>query len=137
MVRFLAQYLDAARLPVILVVAINLVVLFLLLDRLIDRRAAFLAAGLIALDPFAVALGSILHVDALMMTFSLNSLAALCVALNSQRQRALADGVRRIGRAGDVEQIAGGDFECCGVHHRRRSIPCGSGGRSGMRCVIC
>src|SRR5512139_1672478 len=84
-VRFLAQYLDAARLPVILVVALNLVVLFLLLDRLIDRRAAFLAAGLIALDPFAVALGSILHVDALMMTFSLNSLAALCVALNSQR----------------------------------------------------
>ena len=69
--------------PVIFVVAINLVVLFVLLDRLIDRRAAFLAAGLIALDPFAVALGSILHVDALMMTFSLNSLAALCVALNS------------------------------------------------------
>ena len=66
-------------------VAINIVVLFVLLDRLIDRRAAFLAAGLIALDPFAVALGSILHVDALMMTFSLNSLAALCVALNSQR----------------------------------------------------
>jgi hypothetical protein len=84
-VRFLAQYLDAARLPVIFVVAINLVVLFVLLDRLIDRRAAFLAAGLIALDPFAVALGSILHVDALMMTFSLNSLAALCVALNSPR----------------------------------------------------
>jgi 4-amino-4-deoxy-L-arabinose transferase-like glycosyltransferase len=84
-VRFLAQYLDAARLPVIFVVAINVVVLFLLLDRLIDRRAAFLAAGLIALDPFAVALGGILHVDALMMTFSLNSLAALCVALNCQR----------------------------------------------------
>ncbi len=83
--RFLAQYLNAARLPVILVVAINLVVLFVLLDRLIDRRAAFLAAGLIALDPFAVALGSILHVDALMMTFSLNSLAALCVALSRQR----------------------------------------------------
>jgi 4-amino-4-deoxy-L-arabinose transferase-like glycosyltransferase len=83
--RFLAQYLAAARLPVILVVALNLVVLFLLLDRLIDRRAAFLAAGLIALDPFAVALGGILHVDALLMTFSLNSLAALGVALNSQR----------------------------------------------------
>jgi hypothetical protein len=83
--RFLAQYLDAARLPVIFVVAINLVVLFALLDRLIDRRAAFLAAGLIALDPFAVALGGILHVDALMMTFVLNSLAALCVALSSQR----------------------------------------------------
>jgi hypothetical protein len=83
--RFLAQYLDAARLPVIFVVAINLVVLFALLDRLIDRRAAFLAAGLIALDPFAVALGSILHVDALLMTFAMNSLAALCVALHSQR----------------------------------------------------
>lgn len=84
-VRFLAQYLTAARLPVIFVVAINLVVLFLLLDRLIDRRAAFLAAGLIALDPFAVALGSILHVDALMMTFSLNALAALGLALQRDR----------------------------------------------------
>jgi 4-amino-4-deoxy-L-arabinose transferase-like glycosyltransferase len=83
--RFLAQYLAAARLPVILVVAINLVVLFLLLDRLVDRRAAFLAAALIALDPFAVALGGILHVDELMMTFSLNSLAALGVALHSPR----------------------------------------------------
>ncbi len=83
--RFLAPYLDAARLPVILMVAINIVVLFLLLDRLIDRRAAFLAAGLIALDPFAVALGSILHVDALLVIFCLNSLAALCVALNRAR----------------------------------------------------
>ncbi len=83
--RFLAQYLTAARLPVIFVVAINLVGLFLLLDRLIDRRAAFLAAGLIALDPFAVALGSILHVDALMMTFSLNALAALGLALQRDR----------------------------------------------------
>jgi 4-amino-4-deoxy-L-arabinose transferase-like glycosyltransferase len=83
--RFLAQYLDAARLPVIFVVAINIVALFLLLDRLIDRRAAFLAAGLIALDPFAAALGGILHVDALMVIFSLNSLAALCVALNRSR----------------------------------------------------
>ena len=52
---------------------------------MIDRRAAFLAAGLIALDPFAVALGSILHVDALMMTFSLNALAALGIALQRDR----------------------------------------------------
>lgn len=83
--RFLAQYLTAARWPVIFVVAINVVVLFWLLDRLIDRRAASLAAGLIALDPFAVALGGILHVDALLVTFSLNALAALCVALNRVR----------------------------------------------------
>lgn len=83
--RFLAQYLTAARLPVIFVVAINLVVLFALLSQLIDRRAAFLAAGLVALDPFAVALGSILHVDALMLTFSLNALAALGVALQRDR----------------------------------------------------
>ncbi len=81
-VRFLAPYLTAARLPVIFVVAVNIAVLFALLSRLIDRRAAFLAAALIALDPFLVALGSLLHVDALMTTFSLNSLAALCIALN-------------------------------------------------------
>jgi 4-amino-4-deoxy-L-arabinose transferase-like glycosyltransferase len=83
--RFLAQYLTAARLPVIFVVAINLVVLFVLLSQLIDRRAAFLAAGLVALDPFAVALGSILHVDMLMTTFSLNALAALGIALQRDR----------------------------------------------------
>jgi 4-amino-4-deoxy-L-arabinose transferase-like glycosyltransferase len=83
--RFLAQYLTAARLPVIFVVAINLVVLFVLLSQLINRRAAFLAAGLVALDPFAVALGSILHVDALMMTFSLNALATLGIALQRDR----------------------------------------------------
>ncbi len=85
LMRQLAQYLTAARLPVILVVALNLVVLFLLLDRLIDRRAAFLAAELIALDPFAVALGSILHVDMLMTTFSLNALAALGLAVQRER----------------------------------------------------
>ena len=83
--RFLAQYLTAARWPIIFVVAINLVVLFVLLTQLIDRRAAFLAAGLVALDPFAVALGSILHVDALMLTFSLNALAALGIALQRDR----------------------------------------------------
>ena len=84
-VRNLTPYLNAARLPVILVVAINLVVLFVLLSQLIDRRAAFLAAGLVALDPFLVALGSILHVDALMTTFSLNALAALAIALQRER----------------------------------------------------
>jgi 4-amino-4-deoxy-L-arabinose transferase-like glycosyltransferase len=82
---FLAQYLTAARLSVIFVIAINLVVLFVLLSQLIDRRAAFLAAGLVALDPFAVALGSILHVDMLMTTFSLNALAALGIALQRDR----------------------------------------------------
>lgn len=86
LMRQLAHYLTAARLPVIWVVALNLVGLFLLLDRLIARRTAFLAAGLIALDPFAVALGSILHVDMLMTTFSLNALAALGLAM--QRERA-------------------------------------------------
>lgn len=85
MMRALAHYLTAARLPIILVVSLNIVVLFWLLSRVIDRRAAFLAAGLIALEPFAVALGSIAHVDALMTTFSLNALAALCVALNRPR----------------------------------------------------
>ncbi|HSD83466.1 MAG TPA: glycosyltransferase family 39 protein, partial [Anaerolineae bacterium] len=85
LMRQLAQYLTAARLPVILVVALNLVGLFLLLERLIDRRAAFLAAGLIAFDPFAVALGSILHVDMLMTAFSLNALAALALAVQRER----------------------------------------------------
>ncbi|HZY45785.1 MAG TPA: glycosyltransferase family 39 protein, partial [Anaerolineae bacterium] len=80
--RALAKFLDAARLPVILVTSFNIALLFLLLSRKIDRRAAFLAAGLIALDPFGVALGSILHVDSLLATFSLVSVAALFIALD-------------------------------------------------------
>lgn len=81
--RYLAQFLTLMRWPVIVVTSFNLVLLFWLLSRVIDRRAAFLAAALVALDPFAVALGGILHVDSLLMTFSLASLAALSVALTA------------------------------------------------------
>jgi hypothetical protein len=80
--RGLARFLDAARLPVILVTSFNIALLFILLSRKIDRRAAFLAAGLIALDPFGVALGSILHVDSLLTTFCLVSIAALFIAID-------------------------------------------------------
>src|SRR5512147_302854 len=83
--RYLAQFLTPMRWPVILVTSFNIVLLFWLLSRVIDRRAAFLAAALIALDPFAVALGGILHVDSLLMTFSLAALAALVNALRSTR----------------------------------------------------
>jgi len=83
--RYLAQFLTPMRWPVIVVTAFNIVLLFWLLSRVINRRAAFLAAALVALDPFAVALGGILHVDSLLMTFSLASLAALANALQSPR----------------------------------------------------
>jgi hypothetical protein len=83
--RALAKFLDAARLPVILVTSFNITLLFALLSRKLDRRAAFLAAGLIALDPFGVALGSILHVDSLLATFSLVSIAALFSAIDHPR----------------------------------------------------
>lgn len=83
--RYLAQFLTPLRWPVILVTSLNLVLLFWLLSRMVDRRAAFLAAALVALDPFAVALGGILHVDSLLMTFSLASLAALANALQTTR----------------------------------------------------
>ena len=83
--RQLAQYLSAARLPVILVSALNIMLLFLLLSRKLKRWIAFLAAGLVALDPFAVGLGGILHVDSLLATFSLISLAALWIALDQAK----------------------------------------------------
>lgn len=83
--RYLAQFLTPMRWPVILVTSLNLVLLFWLLNHVIDRRAAFLAAALVALDPFAVALGGILHVDSLLMTFSFASLAALANALQTTR----------------------------------------------------
>jgi hypothetical protein len=83
--RLLARFLTAARLAVIVTVAGNIALLFWLLDHLINRRAAFLAAGFLAVDPFAVATGSILHVDALMVVFSLNSIALLCIAIGRPR----------------------------------------------------
>ncbi len=85
LMRTLAKFLNAARLPVILVTSFNIALLFLLLSRKIDRRAAFLAAGLIALDPFGVPLGSILHVDSLLATFSLVSIAALLIAIDHSK----------------------------------------------------
>ena len=88
-IRAIAPFLTAARWPVILVVSINLALLFALLARLIDRRAAFLAAALVALDPFNVALGSLLHVDALLVSFSLLSLTALKIALERSSARGL------------------------------------------------
>ncbi|HET7378267.1 MAG TPA: glycosyltransferase family 39 protein, partial [Anaerolineae bacterium] len=83
--RALAKFLDAARWPVILVSSFNISLLFWLLSRKIDRRAAFLAAGLIALDPFGIGLGSILHVDSLLATFCLVSIAALIIAIDHPR----------------------------------------------------
>ncbi len=83
--RLLAQFLTAARLAVIVVVAFNIALLFWLLDHLVNRRAAFLAACFVAVDPFSVALGSLLHVDALMVTFSLNSIAALTISISQPR----------------------------------------------------
>ena len=80
--RALAKFLTAARLPVIFLTSFNITLLFLLLGRVVDRRAAFAAVALLALDPFAISLGSILHVDSLLTTFSLASLAALGVALD-------------------------------------------------------
>jgi hypothetical protein len=80
--RALAQFLTAARLPVIFVTSFNITLLFLLLGRVVDRRAAFVAVALLALDPFAISLGSILHVDSLLTTFSLASLAGLGVAID-------------------------------------------------------
>ncbi|HEY4689670.1 MAG TPA: glycosyltransferase family 39 protein [Anaerolineae bacterium] len=75
--------LDWARLPVIVVNALGVAGVYLLARRIFGQRVALLAAGLLALDPFAAGLGGLLHVDGLLMTFSALSLLALLNGLSS------------------------------------------------------
>ncbi|NJP05052.1 MAG: phospholipid carrier-dependent glycosyltransferase [Chloroflexaceae bacterium] len=69
------------RLPVALVNAFGVAVSFWLLRRLFDVRVALVAALLMATDPFLIAHGKVLHVDALLTTFVTLSLLSAMLAL--------------------------------------------------------
>ena len=59
----------------------------LLIARLFDRRVALVAALLISLDPFYLAHSRLLHLDALLTTFTTLSLLALLLHLRSPRPK--------------------------------------------------
>jgi hypothetical protein len=83
-----AAFLPAAKLPLIIVMALAVVGLYLLTERLFDRRVALVAALLIALDPFYLAHSRLLHLDGLLTTFMTLSLLSLLVYLRRGRAQA-------------------------------------------------
>ncbi|MDM8528194.1 glycosyltransferase family 39 protein [Anaerolineales bacterium HSG24] len=74
-----ASYLAWERFGVVLVTALSIVVVYGLSKRLFGWQAAFLAALLMALNPFHVALSRVIHHDALSTSFML--LSVLCAFL--------------------------------------------------------
>jgi len=76
--------LAAVRLPTVIIVSLAVVLVYWLLKRLVGHRAAFLAAFLLAFDPFYIALSRVIHHDALASTFLLLSLLGFLVYLECQ-----------------------------------------------------
>ena len=82
----LGVFLTYARIPVILVNALGVVLIYLLVRRLWGQRVGVIAGLLFALDPFAAGLSGLLHVDGLLTTFSVLCVLAL---LNGVEQPAI------------------------------------------------
>lgn len=68
-----------SRLPAALLTALAVLLIFFLLQRLVEPDAALLAALLIALDPFFLGLSRVIHHDALVSVFIISALLALLV----------------------------------------------------------
>jgi 4-amino-4-deoxy-L-arabinose transferase-like glycosyltransferase len=82
----LGVFLTYSRLAVILVNALGVVLIFLLARRLWSNKVGILAGLLFALDPFAAGLGGLLHVDGMLMTFSVLSVLAMLNGINVPKQ---------------------------------------------------
>ncbi len=76
-------YRALLRLPVGLLTSLCVVGGYLMLRRIIEKRAALLATILWALDPFVVAHSQLLHLDALLTSFMVFSLLAAWATLHA------------------------------------------------------
>ena len=79
--RRLATFLPAAKLPMAVLNAACVAGIYLLARRLFDAKVAFVAALLLALDPFHLALSRVLHLDAPAANFMILSLLSLLLHL--------------------------------------------------------
>jgi 4-amino-4-deoxy-L-arabinose transferase-like glycosyltransferase len=78
-----ALYHALVKMPVALVGALWVALMYLLLRRLLGEQVALLAALFLAVDPFLVAHTRVLHVDALLTMFMNLSLLALLAAVHA------------------------------------------------------
>lgn len=85
--RQLATFLTAGRLVLIGVNSLGVVIIFLLTWRLFSLRFGLITAVLLVFDPFLIGLSGLLHVDALLTTFSTISLLALALAVRQSEVR--------------------------------------------------
>ena len=85
--RKLAPFLSAAKLPAAVLHAACIVGIYLLARKLFNAKAALLAALLLALDPFHLALSRVLHIDALAANFMILSVLSLLVHLRQHHSR--------------------------------------------------
>lgn len=74
-------YIPAVRTPTALITAAFVVALYFLTRELFDSRVALLAAILLALEPFHLALSRVMHHDALVTAFMTVSLLSAMIAL--------------------------------------------------------
>lgn len=80
-------YIQAARLPMVIVASLAILGMYLLMRRLLGRRIALVAVLLIAFDPFFMANSRILHVDAPLAYFMFLSFLAFLLYLHEERWR--------------------------------------------------
>ncbi len=93
-IRHLTPFLPAAKTPLVVLHAVCVAAAYLLLKRLFGFRTAAVAAFLIALDPFHIALSRVLHMDGAASDFMLLSLLVLAAALrDGDRKHLLLSGV--------------------------------------------
>ena len=78
-------YLPAARGVMVIAASLAVLVMYLLMGRIVGRRIAFLAAVLIAFEPFFVANSRVLHVDAPLAYFMFLSFLAFWLYLTEGR----------------------------------------------------
>jgi 4-amino-4-deoxy-L-arabinose transferase-like glycosyltransferase len=78
-------YIQAARLPMVVVASLAVLGMFLLMRRLLGQRIALIAALLIAFDPFFMANSRILHVDTPLTYFMFLSFLAFFLYLQEAR----------------------------------------------------
>jgi 4-amino-4-deoxy-L-arabinose transferase-like glycosyltransferase len=85
-----AGNLQIAQLPIALATSLGIVALYFLVTKIFNFRVAVLGASLLALDPEFIAHSRVIHLDALLATCMILSLASLLAYLNdSEKSRYL------------------------------------------------